>query len=402
MGDPRASWRAERGQTLPLFAIAFAAILGLAGLALDGARLYAEQERVQAAADAAAIGAAHELRRGNRDYSRSLLPAATHDAGLHGLTPEEAEVIVHHPPVSGAFAGSPDHVEVAVRVEMRTTFLGMFGRLSQTVSGRAVSGLVTSLQPCLIALASDGAGAVTVEGSQPLSIDCEVAVASSDPGAWSSGEACVEATAGLALAGGAVGSCVEGEVRPASGTLRDWVSGLRMPGCVGRSPGVADRADNGAVLYWPGCYQEPVEIRGGRARLMPGEHIFQQGLRIVGGEVAGEGVTLLFPAVAGQAGVELDEAASVTLSAPRSGSYAGLLMFAEAGGAVLERGSASTLTGALYFPGQTLRWAPNPPGPGPWVRAAADRIVILEGAGGRAISAPPEQTGGAALAALVE
>ena len=58
----RSNRSSRSGQTLPMFAIALVAVLGFAGLALDGSRLYAEHERVQRAADAAAIAAAHELR----------------------------------------------------------------------------------------------------------------------------------------------------------------------------------------------------------------------------------------------------------------------------------------------------------------------------------------------------
>jgi hypothetical protein len=396
----------KRGQTLPLFAVSFVAILGFAGLALDGARLYAEHERMQGAADAAAIGAAQELRRGNLDYAGSLLPAAIHDAALHGVAPEEAEIVVQYPPVSGAFAGSPEHVEVVVRTEMATTFMGMFGRLSEPVSARAVAGLAAGEAPCLLALARSGAGAVTVEGTQPLTIDCPAGAASRDAAAWVSGEACVDAVGGLVLAGGASGACIRGEVAAGAAAPDDFLAGLRMPSCAGRSPGVAEIGEDGSVYYWPGCYGAPVEIASGSAQLMPGVHIFTRGLHVTGGEVTGDGVTLLFPASSGQTGVAIEAAAAVRLRAPSSGDFAGVLMFAEKGGAAHEaeiaRRTGSELEGALYFPGRTLRWAPNDPGSRAWVRAVADRIVVLEGAGGRAIGAAPDGVRASQVAALVE
>lgn len=395
MGDLCASRRAERGQTLPLLAVALVAVLGFAGLALDGSRLYLEHSRVQAAADAGAIGAAHELSRGHDRYAADLLRAATRDVGLHGFEAQEPEVVLHHPPVSGARAGSPRHVEVVVRTELRTTFMGMFGRNSQPVSGRAVAGLAAEAQPCLVALADTGPGALSVEGSQPLQVECGVAVASNDAEAWRSGEACVAVSGGVALAGGLSGACIGGDVSPSrsSRVVDERLAALRMPDCKGRAPGAADRAEGGMALYWPGCHEEPVEIASGRAQLMPGVHIFLQGLRIRGGVVAGREVTLLFPASGVQRGVAIAAAAAVELGAPARGELAGVLMFAEPGGAggdpALERDAGSALQGELYFPGRTLRWAPNPAGTDAWTRAVADRIVLLDGPSGRAIVGPP-------------
>ncbi len=396
----RAGGKGEGGQTTVLFAVAFIAVLGMAGLALDGARLYAEHARVQAAADAAAIGAAHELRRGHRRLEQHLQPAAVHDAGLQGVTAGEAEIIIHHPPATGRHQGSGDHVEAVVRLEMRTTLMGMFGKSRQAVSARAVAGLVAGAdQPCVIALAASGAGTLTVEGEQPLRLECAAAVASSNAGAWSSGEACVDAAAGLALAAPASGACIEGERRPVEGVLRDFVPALRMPACAGQGPGATETAEDGTRYYWPGCYEEPVRVGGGRVQLMPGVYLFQQGLRIGGGEVRGAEVALLFP---GAEGVEIDSAAAVELTPPHAGELAGVLMYATAAGGSLERGPGSSLEGALLFPSQTLRWAPNAPGEVAGALVIADRIAVLEGPGGRAVAAPPTQRGPVSRVALVE
>ena len=367
MEDQRPTGQAERGQALPLFAVAFVAICGFAGLALDGARLYAEHARLQGAADAAALGAAHELRRGNRDYAASLLPAAAHDAALHGVSGGEAEIIVHHPPVSGQFASSERHVEVVVRTDLPTTFMAMFGVGRQPVRSRAVAGLIADKPPCLQVLAEGDPGAYAVEGEQPFEIGCEVRAE-----------------------GGA-----------------DPFAGLRMPECAGRSPASAQPSADGAeTIYWPGCYDEPVAIRSGRFRLMPGIHVFRRGLQIEGGEVLGEGVTLLFPASSEQRGVVIGPKVRVALSAAGQGELAGMLMFAEAGGAdvgaLVERSAGSDLLGALYFPGRTLRWAPNPPSSSSWTQAVAERLVILEAPDGRAVATPPTDAAPSFAAVLVE
>ena len=360
--EDRPSGRHEHGQALPLFAIAFVAIVGFAGMALDGARLYAEHSRLQVAADSAAIGAAHELRRGRRDYSRNLLPAAIHDAGLHGVTEADAEIIVHHPPVSGAFAQSPHHVEVVVRSDFRTTFMAMFGVGRQPVSSRAVAGLAADQPPCLSVFGSD---AYAVEGEQPFEVACEVTV--------------------------------EDAIDP--------FTGLTMPSCVGRAVGSEESGD-GETLYWPGCHESPVAVASGRARFMPGVHIFLQGLTITGGEAHGDGVAFLFPASERQTGVTIAAGAQVSLAAPVQGELAGMLFFAEAGGAapdaLIARGAGSEFQGAFYFPGRTLSWAPNAPGSPSWTQAAAEKLVILEAPDGRAVGASPADASAALTAVLVE
>jgi hypothetical protein len=115
---------------------------------------------------------------------------------------------------------------------------------------------------------------------------------------------------------------------------------------------------------------------------------------------------LLFPASERQTGVTVAAGAQVSLVAPVQGELAGMLFFAEAGGAapdaVIARGSGSDLQGALYFPGRTLRWTPNAPDSPSWTQAAAERLVILEALDGRAMGAWSADVSAALTAVLVE
>ncbi|MEZ5395730.1 MAG: hypothetical protein R2724_23355 [Bryobacterales bacterium] len=243
---------------------------------------------------------------------------------------------------------------------MQNSFMGMFGANRQTVAGRAVGGLAADDPPCIAVFAEDG---YSVEGEQLFEPDCGV--------------------------------------EPSSAA--DPFVALRMPSCAGAPVGAAESSEeSGEMLYWPGCYDEPVVIRSGKVRLMPGAHIFTAGLSIEGGEVAGEGVTLLFPATDEQAGVTLRPQARVDLRATLHGEFAGVLIFGEAGGATLERGLGSQLEGALYFPKSTLRWAPNANGSPAWTQVAAERVVVLEAPGGREVTASPLGATAARTAVLAE
>ena len=49
------------GQVMPMMAILFALLFSMSGLVLDGGTIYYKRRWMQAATDAAALGAAHEL-----------------------------------------------------------------------------------------------------------------------------------------------------------------------------------------------------------------------------------------------------------------------------------------------------------------------------------------------------
>ena len=57
---PVSDARDERGQILVLFTLCLVALLGFAGLALDGGSVYAQRRQQQTAADLAALGAAND------------------------------------------------------------------------------------------------------------------------------------------------------------------------------------------------------------------------------------------------------------------------------------------------------------------------------------------------------
>lgn len=78
MTPPR---RAQQGAVAVMFALTLAVILGFAGLALDGGRLYVNKAELQNAADACALAAAQELTPGAvllpADFTRAQAAAVT-------------------------------------------------------------------------------------------------------------------------------------------------------------------------------------------------------------------------------------------------------------------------------------------------------------------------------------
>lgn len=71
---------AQRGVVVIMFALSLLLLMGFAGLALDGARLYVNKAELQNAADACALAAAQELAPGLPNFTRA------HDAGVLAAT----------------------------------------------------------------------------------------------------------------------------------------------------------------------------------------------------------------------------------------------------------------------------------------------------------------------------
>ena len=103
----------ERGQVLPLLALALIALAGFAALAVDGGNLYTEQRRAQAAADNAVMAAAYQQMKGFS--GANLSNAAFANASQNGYTNgAHTQVVFHLPPVHGAYAGNSQYMEVVI------------------------------------------------------------------------------------------------------------------------------------------------------------------------------------------------------------------------------------------------------------------------------------------------
>src|SRR5215472_3132716 len=112
--------RRPSGQTFLLVSIALVVLVGMAALAVDVGDLWTTRRLMQSAADAGAMAGADELALGG---SSSSITTVAKDATSHnGFTDGASRpggsgnitVSVHNPPISGAYAGNANVVEVDV------------------------------------------------------------------------------------------------------------------------------------------------------------------------------------------------------------------------------------------------------------------------------------------------
>jgi hypothetical protein len=128
------------GKFLALFILLLPALLGIAGLAIDGGLLTAGQRQAQNAADAAALAAAMDLLRG-QSTNTAKSTATTFAQTYNGLS--SATVQVNVPPTQGNYQGNAQFAEVIVTNPVSVFLMPALGvKSTQNIPARAVAGYI--------------------------------------------------------------------------------------------------------------------------------------------------------------------------------------------------------------------------------------------------------------------
>jgi hypothetical protein len=136
------NWREDRGSIIVLAAIVVPILLGFAALALDAGYYFDYKQRMGAAADAAALSGAFELKRDAAITQSSLETYIRDDAARNGFThgTNGVTVTVSHPPVTGLHINDTKYVEVVISKPSPRFFSRLWGSSDVTVNARAVAG----------------------------------------------------------------------------------------------------------------------------------------------------------------------------------------------------------------------------------------------------------------------
>ena len=194
LGKFRSLRRDESGVIIIIAALMFPVLVAFMGLSLDFGLVFHWKRRQQRAADAAAIGAATELWRGN---DITTAKAAGHDdAAVNGFdeadTSRNIDVAINIP-----YNGIATMAEAVItELEVPTYFLRVVGYTDLAVKSRAVAGVVDGYSTaCVWVLDEDDRGSLVAQGTVNFDSDCEVMVNSDhDRAITMNGGACMEAT----------------------------------------------------------------------------------------------------------------------------------------------------------------------------------------------------------------
>jgi len=349
--------RKECGQTTIIMGLSLFCLCGMAGFAVDVGVLFRDKRILQTAADAGAIAGAEEYKYG--DWSDAAKKAATQNGvtdGINGYTVTVTQVA----------AGSPHagDIQVIASQSAPTYFMKLFHVSSMTVSARAVGGLGPA-SACIYALDTSGTD-IGMSSSSNLSMpNCGIVVNSASNNAISlSGTATITADS-VGVVGnvstpiGAITPTAVTGVAPAFDPL-SWLT----PPSFNPSSCLADPHLSGSGITTIGpavaggtvCYNG-LSVSGSHiVNLTPGLYIINGAFSDSGsGAISGTGVTFYFAPPNGS--LSLSGTSTLTISAPTSGTWNGILFYEDANDthAMTVSGSgASVIQGIFYAPSADL------------------------------------------------
>lgn len=350
----------EAGQTLVFVALGMVLLGAALGLALDLGYMRLSKRRIQTAVDSAAIAGAAEI-----NYA-DVTAAAKADAASNGFTDgvNGVTVTVNSPPASGPNQGKQGYVEVLISKTQPTFFIRIVpgGATSSTVQARAVAylgnakGCVYTLEP------SPGAITMGTAGRRGGNVDMTAQnCAIIDNGDLTLfGRADSLSASAIGVAGTVRNSRSRMTPAPQQGMISASDPLAFLPT---QSPGGCDftntSINSGNPVLTQGVYCGGLMITGSASvTFTPGLYVItaqggvNNGLVInSSGTVTGNEVT--FYNAAGSASVSITSSGTVSLTAPTSGNYAGILLFqdpANQSSATVDGGINPKFEGALYFP----------------------------------------------------
>ena len=358
------------GATAVIVALSLTVLMGFAGLAVDVGLWYRDKRVAQGAADSAAYSAAIDA--GAGDTAAGAIAAAKAITAQYGLVNGVGgvTVVVNNPPASGPNTATAGAVEVIVTVP-ETLFFSKLFISSASVAGRAVAVAgATGGKYCVEALdPSSSTTTVSINnGATVNTTACGMAVNASGAAALSITGGAVLNAANVSIVGNYVTNNggqlnVSGKTLTSAPAVSDPYAGVAVPAagaCTGPS------SYSGAQYnISPGTYCSGFSVgNGATVTMAPGVYIVKGGsLSLQGGSVTGTGVTIVLTGSGGNyATANIANGITVNLTAPTSGPTSGLAIFQDrlaptSGSNAIAGGASMNVTGALYFPHQTVSYS---------------------------------------------
>lgn len=360
-------------------------LIGTAALASDVGFWAFRHQDMQGAADAAALAGVVRQKSGFSPITEARAVTATSgfQDGVDNVT-----VQVNSPPASGAYAGTPNYVEVTVQQPHQPMLAKLFSSAAVTISARAVARQKTTGGACVLAL-SPTAGSkgneagVTFGGSATVSLTgCNAQANSSGASAvYAYGSAQVKAGS-IVTPGGIIGAdghiTTTGGLYPGSAVTPDPYASASYPSY--SSSSAVNFPASGEIS--PGVYKGSID---GAVTLKPGTYYVDAYSFVVngGGSLQGSGVTLvlvdMFNKINSNSNLNMINGNSpINLTAPTDGPTAGLVVFADRNLKAkinFNGGSSQNWGGAIYMPGVNFTYVGGASGTG-CTQVIADQVTF--------------------------
>lgn len=339
-------------------------LIGVAALGVEVGAWYQVRRQMQSAADAAAVAAALTFSKGQT--SDAAIEAAANrvvaGSGLTGFSCERGggvndNCVVRNPPTSGALAGQSGAFQVVLR-RKSDTILAKFFLPEVAVNVSAVASTASQAY-CFLALRTTGEKTFHMQNSSVTNRECGVAVNSNNTRAlWLENSARINGPTYLVASRYQrenTASLDENNLKVSQAVVADPYSAVRAQFSTCNA-GDIDLKSGAVVTLSAGRYCD-VSIKGNaKVTLNPGVYYIDVKLSVSGGNttLTGTGVTIVLMAT--NATMDIGGGAEVTLTAPTTGTFAGIAIMAPSNAVYLEQKIQNqtklTITGALYFPSQ--------------------------------------------------
>jgi hypothetical protein len=407
----------RRGSVTVMVSVCLIGLLSFVALSIDGGLFMDRKQKVQAAADAAALAAVEDLFL-NWIYNKGLDPngtaaaAAVASASANGFS--SPPPVVNIPPLSGPFTGMPGYAEVIITYDQQRYFSRVFGTNNVTISARAVAqgvwvapkiGILVLNPTAPGSLTDTGGGSVSVIGA-PLIVDSNspTAVTITGGGTITATELDVTGVPGLS------GSGFIGTINSGVPPTPDPLAYLPQPDPSTMTQYNNVHLENGTLTIFPGVYNGGITVTGkGQTPTLimsPGIYYMNGGgFSFSGGaNLVANGVMIFNAPKSNSDNISINGSGSISLSPPTTGMYAGISLFQQRGttNTIYVTGNGgSSVTGTFYTANGTL----NVSGNGTNNVLGAQYIsynLVVNGNGGFTVLWNPQQVARTRIIKLVE
>ncbi len=363
----------EKGQAILIIALSIIVLMGFAALAIDGARLYSERRAAQNAADAAVLSAAL-----TKCTNGNIVSAAQQIAASNGYNNDGVKniVVVNNPPLSGTYSGNTKYIEVIITTKVDPGFAVFFHPDPFELVGRAVShcnintsggttagtpygnAIVTTSPHECSAMLLGGNGDITVtNGGVFVNSDCT----GGNPAVKLGGNGDlianpINVVGGVKTGGNGTLSQAPTKVSPITTYWDVPVPDKPSGTCT------SFKAGKSAVTINPGLYCGIDLSSDGDVTLNPGIYYIQSGGFKMSGNGSLTAHNVLIYIAPGGGDFSITANGSMDITAPTSGPYKGLAIYANDGkkNLVDMSGNGNMLaTGTIYAPNSRVKITGN-------------------------------------------
>jgi len=373
--------RSERGNAILICAATLPLVIGAAAAGVDTIQATVAQRQLQRAADSAAIAGAYA-----KLQNQTVTTAVDHDLALNSDMTLSIPRVVQNAPTSGPYSGNNRAVRVVLTAERAVPFMAFFTGEPMTITAEATAMSVYTGQYCMVSLDTTNVTGVNFTGNTNVNLGCGVVANSPSANAITADGSAVVNASPVAAVGNVPSSTSYSTgtvLLPYSPAQVDPWASLPMPSvpanCQNQYSYNGQQTPPAFVPTTPGgnvyCYRG-MNFQGQVAATLPANSVFI----IDGGtnssnpnkldfgaqaNVTGSGVTFLLTSSAAAtspgtvAEISMNGGAQVNLTAPATGTYAGVLMYMDrrapsTRSSTVNGNSASTYQGGLYFPSHQL------------------------------------------------